>query len=576
LSSEPPAATEQTSPLTQALRLHLDNRLPEAEAIYRQILAADPAQAQALAMLAMIVADRPGDPEAEPLLNRHLTLRPTDGASLHRLGRLRAGAGDDEAAVRLFRRAGQWLPGLAPIFNDLGVSLHRLGRRDEALAAFDQALALDPVYGMAHGNRGVTLFDLGRFTEALEAQRAALAYISPAAHSLRAGTLHNLSRAARKCGDHAVASAACAAVLSSDPTDPETVDELALLLEFLGRADESLALRNRAARRTGIRHGGNLGDARATLLLLGAVDAGHVPTRYLVDTTAFRTLSIGLLSPDQPDAPLGDIDIGDLAQADVLFNTLGEVDKQGGQFEAATALCARLAKPVLNPPHAVARTGRDQAQALFGDITGLVVPAVRWTDPAALAGLTIERPVLVRPPGDHGGENLRRLANDAERDAYLAEQPRGDQRLLLTDFHDFRSSDGHWRKYRMIFVDRQVFPYHLAIGDDWLVHYWRAEMAQSAWKKAEEERFLSDWRGVFGPVAAAAIDQAARRLDLDYGGMDCALLPDGRALLFEANACILLHLDEPAAAFPYKHRYVPPIRDAFTQMVCDRVGRARG
>jgi len=65
----------------------------------------------------------------------------------------------------------------------------------------------------------------------------------------------------------------------------------------------------------------------------------------------------------------------------------------------------------------------------------------------------------------------------------------------------------------------------------------------------------------------------AQRLDLDYGGIDCALLDDGRVLLFEANACILLHLDEPAAGFPYKHRYVPPIREAFSAMVRKRAGR---
>ena len=68
------------------------------------------------------------------------------------------------------------------------------------------------------------------------------------------------------------------------------------------------------------------------------------------------------------------------------------------------------------------------------------------------------------------------------------------------------------------------------------------------------------------------MDEAARRLDLDYGGMDCALLADGRALLFEANACILMHLDESPAAFPYKHQYVPPIREAFTRMALARAG----
>jgi hypothetical protein len=148
--------------------------------------------------------------------------------------------------------------------------------------------------------------------------------------------------------------------------------------------------------------------------------------------------------------------------------------------------------------------------------------------------------------------------------------------LLLTRFHDFRSPDGHWRKYRLIFVDRQAHPYHLAIGDDWLLHYWRANMSVAPWKMAEEERFLADWRGVFGPRAARAVEAAARRLDLDYGGMDCALLGDGRLLLFEANACFLLHLDEPEETFAYKHRHVPPIRAAFSDMVLRRAKAAGG
>jgi hypothetical protein len=52
--------------------------------------------------------------------------------------------------------------------------------------------------------------------------------------------------------------------------------------------------------------------------------------------------------------------------------------------------------------------------------------------------------------------------------------------------------------------------------------------------------------------------------------MDCALTEDGRLLLFEANACILLHLDEPAASFPYKHRHVPKIREAFSRLLIER------
>jgi tetratricopeptide (TPR) repeat protein len=559
--------------LNAALRLHLDNRLDEAEAGYRAILASQPGHAQALGMLAMIVADGPREAEAETLLRRHLALRPTDGASLHRLGRLAARRGDDDGAAGLFEAAARWLPRLAPIHNDLGVSLHRLGRSEAALAALETAVSVDPSYGVAHGNRGVVLFDLHRHAEAGAAQMAALRLIRPQADAAYAGTLHNLLRAARKAGDRALIAAACDLALAAAPTEIESADALAELLEAIDRGDEALALRNTAARRAGVRRKGADGPSQATVLLIGGVGAGHVPTRYLVDTARFATASLGLLSPDQPDAPLGGVDIEALSDIDLVFNTLGEVDKQGGQFEAVEALCARLGKPVLNPPAAIRRTGRDQAARLYGGIEDLVVPEVRWISREALAARAIEAPILVRPPGDHGGENLTLLRDAAGRDAYLAALPPARDRLLLTAFHDFRSADGHWRKYRLIFVDRRVHPYHLAIGQDWLVHYWRAEMGAAPWKKAEEEAFLADWRGVFGPRATRAAEAVARALDLDYGGMDCALTPDGRLLLFEANACILLHLDEPVGTFPYKHRYVPPIREAFSDLILSRCGR---
>jgi hypothetical protein len=80
---------------------------------------------------------------------------------------------------------------------------------------------------------------------------------------------------------------------------------------------------------------------------------------------------------------------------------------------------------------------------------------------------------------------------------------------------------------------------------------------------------------VFGERAARAAEAAARRLDLDYGGMDCALLSDGRLLLFEANACMRVYLEEPEEAFPCSRRYGPAIREAFSAMVRERISAGR-
>jgi Flp pilus assembly protein TadD len=567
----PPTPMDVQALWHTGLVFHASNRRAEAETLYRQILQHNPEHAGALGMLGVILADGSDDVAAEAVILRHLALCPDDGASLLMLGQLRARQGDDEAAVAALRRAARGLSHLAPIHYDLGMALHRLGRLNEALAALDRAVVLDPAYSLAHGNRGLVLFDLQRFDEAVDAQLAALTRIAPEEVEVRAWTLHNLAQAGRRAGRFAAVVAAARAELEAGHTDSETVEQLALILDQAALPQEARALRNDLARRTGAKRSGQSSDAAATVLVLGAVGAGHVPTRYLLDLQRFAALSVILLSPDQADAPLGAVDSETLRQADVVFSTLADVDHDCGQFAAAAALCASLDKPVVNPPVSILKTGRDSAAELFQDIPGMVTPVVRRATPGALADLSIDNPLLVRPVGDHGGENLVLLRNDADKHAYLAAGP--DEQLLLTPFHNFRSPDGHWRKYRLIFIDRRVYPYHLAIGDDWLLHYWRAETLRSDWKKAEEERFLADWQGVFGAQAAQAVEAAAHRLDLDYGGMDCALTRDGRVLLFEANACILLHLDEPAGAFPYKHRHVPRIRDAFTRLVCERAGR---
>ena len=52
--------------------------------------------------------------------------------------------------------------------------LERLGRREEALASYDRALALDPKDSLTHYNRGSVLKDLKRFEEALASYESAI------------------------------------------------------------------------------------------------------------------------------------------------------------------------------------------------------------------------------------------------------------------------------------------------------------------------------------------------------------------------------------------------------------------
>jgi hypothetical protein len=377
--------------------------------------------------------------------------------------------------------------------------------------------------------------------------------------------LLHLAFAAYEIQELAAAERACRVILELAPDHIDAMEQLAKVLDRLLRPNEANDVRNQMVRTQGLLVSGATPNPKATVLIIGGVGAGHVPTRYLFDPDHITALSLTMLSPDQPDAPLGDVSFERLTQANVIFNSLGEVEKDGNQLQALKDLCAKLDKPVLNPPDKVARTGRDNVQGLFGGIDGLVIPKTQWITRTEVAALMGEIPVLVRPGGDHGGKDLALIDSQLASHTYLGKVPY--ERFLQTEFFDFKGAMNSYRKYRFIFIDRVPYAYHLAIGDHWLVHYWRAEMGRSDWKKQEEERFLTDWKSVFGPKGTAAVEAVARNLDLEYGGMDCSLLSDGRVLLFEANACMLLHLDDPQAEFPYKHVAVPKIRDAVTAMI---------
>jgi glutathione synthase/RimK-type ligase-like ATP-grasp enzyme len=61
----------------------------------------------------------------------------------------------------------------------------------------------------------------------------------------------------------------------------------------------------------------------------------------------------------------------------------------------------------------------------------------------------------------------------------------------------------------------------------------------------------------------------ARATGLDYGGIDCGLDRDGRIVVFEANASMLVH-DEKLEDFAYKNPYIAKIKTAFDAMVSRR------
>src|SRR6185369_10092132 len=96
--------------LQQALSLQQDGKLPEAERLYRRVLVADPANADALNLLAIIHHER----------------------------------GDRDLAIRMLRAAIAQQPEAGRFYNNLAVVLAKHGDRIGSIAALRQSVQYAP------------------------------------------------------------------------------------------------------------------------------------------------------------------------------------------------------------------------------------------------------------------------------------------------------------------------------------------------------------------------------------------------------------------------------------------------
>ncbi|MCI3134523.1 tetratricopeptide repeat protein [Phenylobacterium aquaticum] len=149
------------------------------------------------------------------------------------LGRL-AADGRAEEALAAYDQALALAPDHAPTVSNRAQALRALGRSAEALAAYDRALTLKPDYAVAWCNRAETLCALDRAEEAVESADRAVA-LDPTlaeAHANRAQALNALGR-------HADALAAAQQALTLRPAAPRALRHGGDALTGLGRSAEA-------------------------------------------------------------------------------------------------------------------------------------------------------------------------------------------------------------------------------------------------------------------------------------------------------------------------------------------------
>ena len=216
-------------------------RLAEAERLYRQILAQQPAHVESIHFLGMIAYQVGRHDAALDLIRRSIALRPDWAIAYNNLGLVLRDSGQIDRAMAAFRHAIVLDSGHADAYSNLSAVLREQGMLDEAVAVCRRAIALRPDYPEAYCNLGNALRDQGRLDDAIAAHRQAIA-IRPG-YCQAYCNLGNALADGRRL-DEAIA--AYAKAIALDPKFAEAHHNLGIALQRGGHFDQAVAAFSRA------------------------------------------------------------------------------------------------------------------------------------------------------------------------------------------------------------------------------------------------------------------------------------------------------------------------------------------
>ena len=414
--------------------------------------------------------------------------------------------------------------------NEFGTLLVGIGAIDAACRVYAEAILHHPDNPMGHVNLANLLLRANKHEEARAHYEAAL----------------------RADPDHAQAHQGLGAVLA-DNGDRDGAREH-FRKGFAGHAISSLPYRGSAP--------------PVALLQLVSSGGGNIPTAPFLDDCIFLT-SVIVADHLDPKAAL--------PPHQLIFNAIGDADLCEDALEAAVRLIERSSAPVINDPRAVMKSGRISNAQRLAALPGVITPKTLSVARDILAGPDgatwiadhqFTFPLLLRSPGYHTGRNFILVGKEVELAAAAASLPGSE--LLVIEYLDARGRDGSARKYRVMMIDGQIHPLHLAISRNWKVHYFTSDMADQPDHRAEELAFLAHMPAVLGDKAMVALTQIRDALGLDYAGIDFGLGPDGNLLLFEVNATMVIAAPDPDPRWAYRRTAITGIIDAVVAMIREK------
>jgi glutathione synthase/RimK-type ligase-like ATP-grasp enzyme len=361
-------------------------------------------------------------------------------------------------------------------------------------------------------------------------------------------------------------------IAAYNPNNANMLMGMSIIFQLTGNREMGLELQGKALKLEQLYHlpsaSGQTGIRLLAIMRPGDM-MDNTPVDFLLEGSDVA-LDLLYVSPDLPFP-------ASLPDHDVLIVAIGQSDENQPLLEQVGKLIKSSPHPILNTPERIARLSRDNVSGLLKSTPGVEIPITARIDREGLQQICrgeksittlledADFPFIVRPLGSHAGEGLAKIDSPAALAEYLDVMPENE--FNVARFVDYRGPDGLYRKCRIVLIDGKPFACHLAISENWMIHYKNAGMSESVAKRTEEASFMADFDEDFARRHNQAFRIIGERMGLDYLVIDCGETPAGDLLIFEADNLGFVHAMDPVDIYPYKQPQMRKVFSAFHEML---------
>ncbi|MFB3063360.1 MAG: TIGR02466 family protein [Gammaproteobacteria bacterium] len=310
--TNPALAEFLASKLKEGMRLQKAQDYANAEALYRQVLQAEPDQPDALHLLGLIAQQAGQSASAIDLIRKAIKVNRHNPDYYHNLGVVYESLKKYDAAIQCNLRAVHLNPDFFASRFSLANDYRLAGRLEEAVGEYRNALTLRPDSAEVYSNLGAALGALGRSQEAVDSLRKALE-IQPDQPEM----LSNLGMALHSLGNLQEAESHYRRATELNPHFTNAWANLTETLLEQGKPEEALA----TARRSLQADSGN--QAAFALIAIACNELGETGERdRLLDFSLVRATDIEPPQAKLAPGPTGDKDTLKGFNTDLARHTL--------------------------------------------------------------------------------------------------------------------------------------------------------------------------------------------------------------------------------------------------------------